>query len=189
MARITKGLSANEAAVVTGVPLRQVHRIVDAGLLDGAVENRAGMRIILGRGLVGLKLAHDTADLLTPEGRRRLIGHLLQMPDAKTVEENALIMDMRATEAVVRRGLNELEKAKRMVLVDKDVLGGAPCFKGTRIPVHDIAAMIGNGDEKPAIQKAYPQLTAGQIDLASVYAEAYPRRGRPPRKPFWQGKN
>ena len=29
-------LSASEAACVTGVPLKQVHRIIDAGLLAGA---------------------------------------------------------------------------------------------------------------------------------------------------------
>jgi hypothetical protein len=28
-------MTANEAASVTGVPLRQVHRIIDAGLLGG----------------------------------------------------------------------------------------------------------------------------------------------------------
>jgi hypothetical protein len=33
-------MTANEAASVTGVPLRQVHRIIDAGLLGGAVKRR-----------------------------------------------------------------------------------------------------------------------------------------------------
>jgi hypothetical protein len=31
-------MTANEAASVTGVPLRQVHRIIDAGLLGGSRE-------------------------------------------------------------------------------------------------------------------------------------------------------
>jgi len=89
-------------------------------------------------------------------------------------------------EAAVRRGLTTLEKAKKMVAVDQDVLGGTPCFKGTRIPVHDIAEMVAGGDQKTVILKAYPQLTAEQVDLAVVYAEAYPRRGRPRRKPAWR---
>jgi uncharacterized protein (DUF433 family) len=181
-----QALSANEAASVTGVPLKQVHRIVDAGLLEGAVESRAGTRVIVGRGLLGLKLAHDTADLLTPDGRRRLVKRLLQQPEAKTVEENAVTVDVRPMETAIRRGLNVLEKAKKMVVIDKDVLAGTPCFKGTRIPVHDIAAMIANGDQKSAILKAYPQLTTGQIDLAVLYGEAYPRRGRPRHKPLWR---
>jgi len=187
MALMEKALSANEAASVTGVPLKQVHRIVDAGLLEGAVESRAGTRVIVGgRGLVGLKLAHETADLLTPEGRRRLVKRLLQRPQARKVEENALTVNVRPIESAIRHGLNALEKAKKMVAIDNDVLGGTPCFKSTRIPVHDIAAMIANGDEKSSVLKAYPQLTPERIDLAVLYAEAYPRRGRPRRKPLWR---
>jgi uncharacterized protein (DUF433 family) len=180
-------LSANEAASVTGVPLKQVHRIVDAGLLKGAVENRAGTRVIVGRrGLVGLKLAYQTADLLTPQGRRRLVKQLLDHPRARKVAESALAVDMRPLESTIRRKLNSLQRAKKMVSVDGDVLSGTPCFKGTRIPVHDIAAMIANGDEKSAVLKAYPRLTPELIDLAILYTEAYPRRGRPRRKPPWQ---
>ena len=37
-------MTANEAASVTGVPLRQVHRIIDAGLLQGAVKRRRNAR-------------------------------------------------------------------------------------------------------------------------------------------------
>ncbi|MGA8613442.1 MAG: DUF433 domain-containing protein [Xanthobacteraceae bacterium] len=179
-------LSANEAASVTGVPLKHVHRIVDAGLLGAAVKSRAGMRVIVRRGLIGLKLAYETADLLTPRGRRLVIKDLLQRPEANSVEANAVKLDVRLIKTAIRRGLNTLGKAKKMVTIEKDVLGGAPCFKGTRIPVHDIAAMIANGDQKSAILKAYPQLTARQLDLAVIYAEAYPRRGRPRRNPFWR---
>lgn len=186
MVQKNEALSANEAASVTGVPLKQVHRIVDAGLLQGAVENRSGTRIILGRGLVGLKFAHDTAGLLSPEGRRRLVRRLLERPRAKTVQEDAVTVDVREMEAAVRRGLTTLEKAKRMVAIDKDILGGTPCFKGTRIPVHDIAEMVAGGDAKAVILNAYPQITPEQVDLAVVYAGAYPRRGRPRRKPAWR---
>jgi uncharacterized protein (DUF433 family) len=114
------------------------------------------------------------------------VNRLLQEPQAKKVEENALTVDVRPLESAIRHGLNALEKAKRMVAIDKDVLSGTPCFRGTRIPVHDIAAMIANGDRKSAVLKAYPRLTLDQIDLAVLYAEAYPRRGRPRRKLLWR---
>ena len=35
-------LTANEAACVTRVPLKQVHRIIDTGLLGDAAEIRKG---------------------------------------------------------------------------------------------------------------------------------------------------
>jgi uncharacterized protein (DUF433 family) len=181
-------LSANEAACVTGVPLKQVHRIIDAGLLGDAVESRKGARVILSKALVGLKFAYESTEMLTLEGRRRLVRHLLDDPEAKTVREDAVSVDVRAIMNDVQRGLTTLEKAKKMIGIDKDVLAGAPCFKGTRIPVHDIAEMVAHGDDIHAILAGYPALTEGQIDASSVYAEAYPRRGRPRQEPAWRKK-
>jgi uncharacterized protein (DUF433 family) len=63
-----------------------------------------------------------------------------------------------------------------------DVLSGTPVFKGTRIPVHDIADMLANGDRPAAIMKAFPQLDGDKIRLAAIYALAYPPRGRPRTK-------
>ena len=75
-------LSANEAACVTGDPLKQVHRIVDIGLLGSAAKKREGSRAVLRDGLVCIRLARGTTDLLTLDGRRRLVRYLLDNPDA-----------------------------------------------------------------------------------------------------------
>lgn len=179
-------LSANEAACVTGVPLKQVHRIIDAGLLGDSVKSRKGARVIVKHALVGLKLAHETTEILTLEGRRRLVGHVLDDPEAKTVREDAVSVDVRPMKNDVKRGITSLEKAKKMIVSDKDILGGAPCFKGTRIAVHDIAEMLANGDQVAAILAAYPTLTEGQVTAAAIYANAYPRRGRPRQQPDWR---
>ncbi len=186
MARLDQALTANEAGVVTGVPLTQVHRIIDAGLLKGRVETRKGNRVIVGSGLIGLKLAYVTAEILTLEARRRVIGSVLREPRTRLVLDQAVTVEVRPIEAEVEQGLGTLERARAMVTIDKDVLGGTPCIAGTRVPVHDIADMLANGDSKAAILKASPQLTADQIELAAVYAAAYPRRGRPRRKPAWR---
>ena len=70
-------LSANEAACVTRVPLKQVHRIIDAGLLDSAASGGRRSRSVQRDALLGLKLAYETTDLLTLDGRRRLVRYLL----------------------------------------------------------------------------------------------------------------
>ena len=75
-----------------------------------------------------------------------------------------------------------------MVSCDEAVLSGTPCIRGTRIPVHDIAEMLANGDSVDAIREAFPQLSEAQIELAAFYGRAYPRRCRPRRKPFWRGR-
>ena len=132
--------SVNEAACVTGVPVKQVHRIIDAGLLNGAA--RQGGRVRLHRvGLVGLRLAHETADLLTREGRRLLLRSLLDCPNARTARMGGIAVDLRPIKRKVGNGLAKLARARAMVRCDDAVLSGTPCIRGTRIPVHDIADM------------------------------------------------
>lgn len=178
--------SANEAACVTGVPLKRVHRIIDAGLLGGSVRRDKGARVISRHALIGLKLAHETTRILTLEGRRRLVRHVLDDPGSTTVRESTVSVDVRPMRDEVQRGMASLERARQMIVRDEGVLGGAPCFEGTRIAVHDIAEMLANGDRIPAIVAAYPALTERQVTAAAVYAEAYPRRGRRRRRPEWR---
>ena len=182
-------LSANEAACVTGVPLKQVHRIIDAGLLAAAASGAKRSRTLHHEGLVGLKLAHETTDLLTLDGRRRLVRYLLDHPHAATARERGVSVDVRTMKGEVRTGLSMLARARDVVECDKAVLSGTPCIKGTRIPVHDIADMLANGDSAGAIREAFPRLSQAQIELAAFYARAYPRRGRPRRKPFRRARH
>ena len=181
-----RAMSATEAACVTGVPLKQVHRIIDEGLLEDAASGGRRSRTIRPEGLTALKFAHETMDLLTLEGRRRLVRYLLDHPDARTARERNLSVDMRLMKNEIRRGLARLEHAREAVACDPAVLSGTPCIEGTRIPVHDIADMLANGDSAEAIAEAFPQLSHTQIELAACYARAYPRRGRPRRKPWWR---
>jgi uncharacterized protein (DUF433 family) len=176
-------MTANEAASVTGVPLRQVHRIIDAGLLGAAVKRDNKARLLAPKGLVGLKLAHDTADVLTLQGRRTVVATSIRSPRQSMIRADMIVVDARPAAKTVRSGLSLLAKARSMVSATPEVLGGTPVFKGTRIPVHDIADMLANGDRPAAIVKAYPQLDAERVRLASIYAQAYPARGRPRTKP------
>jgi uncharacterized protein (DUF433 family) len=172
-------MTANEAASVTGVPLRQVHRIIDAGLLGAAVKRDRNARLLARQALVGLKLAHETVDVLTPASRREVVAALMRHPRQVVVRADMIAVDTKPTAKAVRAGLDLLIRARRLVTSVPDVLAGAPVFKGTRIPVHDIADMLANGDAPARIVRAYPQLDAEKVRLAAIYALAYPRRGRP----------
>lgn len=181
-----QALTANEASAASRVPLKQVHRIIDAGLLEGAVETRQRTRLIDGPGLVALKLAYVTADVLTPAARRRAALSVLKEPSRSVIREQSVTVEVDEIEAELREGLQDLAEAKVMVAADPEIMGGVPCFTGTRIPVHGIADMVANGDTPAAIVEAYPTLDEHRIRLAGVYAAAYPRRGRPRRAPGWQ---
>jgi uncharacterized protein (DUF433 family) len=175
-------MTANEAASVTGVPLRQVHRIIDAGLLGAAVKYRDKARLVAPKALVGLKLAHETADLLTLRSRRAVVATSIRRPGQSMIRTDLVVIDARAAARAVRAGLGQLSKARSIVSSTPDVLGGTPVFKGTRIPVHDIADMLANGDKRAAILRAYPLLDEEKMRLAVIYAMAYPPRGRPRAK-------
>ncbi|MCE2481954.1 MAG: DUF433 domain-containing protein [Alphaproteobacteria bacterium] len=180
--------SAAEAACVTGVPPKQVHRIIDAGLLDKAEQAGKRARAVHREGLVGLKLAHETANLLTLDGRRQLVRFLLDHPDARTARARHVSVDVRPMRSDVRKGLSLLARARDAVSRDGAVLSGVPCIRGTRIPAHDIADMLANGDSARSIREAFPQISEAQIELVAFYARAYPRRGRPRREPYWRGR-
>lgn len=181
-------MTANEAASVTGVPLRQVHRIIDAGLLGGAVKRRRHARLLARKALIGLRLAHDTANVLTPASRRAVVATLIRRPQQSMIRAAAVVVDARPAAKTVRSGLDQLTKARAIVSCAPDVLGGTPVFKRTRISVHDIADMLTNGDNPAAIVRAYPQLDRDRLRLAAVYALAYPRRGRPRTKQAWRSQ-
>ena len=110
------------------------------------------------------------------------VDELIKLAYAK-VSVNDHAMRRRA-----RRGLTTLENAKKMIVIDPNVLAGTPCFKGTRLPIHDIAGMVANGDKISTILAAYPTLTEEQVDAAIVYAQAYPRGSRLRSMPDWQKK-
>ena len=183
---ILRTLSANEAACVTGVPLRQVHRIIDAGVLGSAAARREGSRAVHCDGLVSLKLAHETTSIFTLDGRRRLVRYLLGHPESETARVRDVSVDVRSMKDEVQKGLSRLARAREAIVADDAVLSGTPCIKGTRIPAHDVAEMLDNGDDAGALRAAWPVPTEEQIEAAVLYASAYPRRGRPRNAPFWR---
>jgi uncharacterized protein (DUF433 family) len=71
-----------------------------------------------------------------------------------------------------------------LAVSDPEIFGGAPVFRGTRVPVHLIATLVERGSTEAEILEAYPRLTCEMIRLASAYAQAYPLRGRPRKQPW-----
>jgi uncharacterized protein (DUF433 family) len=74
--------------------------------------------------------------------------------------------------------MERLATAREMVVSDPDVLADAPVVRGTRAPVHDVNASLVAGLPAERILAAYPSLDADKIELAAIYAEANPARGR-----------
>ena len=56
------------------------------------------------------------------------------------------------------------------VSIDPKVCHGQACIKGTRIPVHQIVAMLANGDTMEDLLKQYPSLKREDVFAALDYA-------------------
>jgi uncharacterized protein (DUF433 family) len=54
-----------------------------------------------------------------------------------------------------------------------NVLGGKPCIKGTRISVEFILELAASGASRDEILRAYPHLTAEDVEEALQYASHF----------------
>lgn len=80
----------------------------------------------------------------------------------------------------------DLVRARELIVGDREIMGGVPVFRGTRLPAHTIAELIARGATPAELIESYPRLTPEMIRLAPVYAAAFPvrvrrRRNRPRR--------
>jgi uncharacterized protein (DUF433 family) len=95
------------------------------------------------------------------------------------IRQDFLAIDLGPFLRSTRQRLARLSAARAFVVEDPDNLGGTPVIKGTRIPVYDVASSVTAGLPAERILAAYPGLTEEAVELAALYAEANPQRGRP----------
>jgi uncharacterized protein (DUF433 family) len=93
-------------------------------------------------------------------------------------------VDLQEPRRDLAASLRALRRARSLVVTDAEVLGGDPVFRGTRVPVHVVAAMVEQGSTEADVLNAYPRITAEMVRLALAYAQAYPVRGRPRSQPW-----
>ena len=55
------------------------------------------------------------------------------------------------------------------VSIDSAVMAGAPCIRGTRIPVATIVGMLAEGVDRDEVLQDYPQLSAADVTAALRY--------------------
>jgi len=178
-----------EAGAVSGLKLKAVHNAIDKRIVEPVANtrvspvgkvSRVAPRFLTGEDLVRLRVWRGVGDTLSAERRQRLFVAIAAQPTAKTVKaDELLIVDVGEARKQVDRGVRDLEAAEAVVAKDKATLGGEPVFKGTRIPVYGIAAMLDAGATAEELLSGYPKLTERLLDLARIWAAAHPRRGRP----------
>ncbi len=184
---VSRLFTPTEAAVLTGLSLKAVHNAIDKRIVMAVAGKQAGQatRLLDRHGLMSLALERRLADRLAPELRRTVFEALARAQGSTvTVEEGLLTIDLREPRRALAAALRALRQARVLVVSDPEVMGGDPVFRGTRIAVHMIAALLEQGMSEPDLLESYPRLTAEMVRLAPTYAAAYPLRGRPKAQPW-----
>lgn len=182
-----------EAAALTNLPIRTVRRLMDRRLIRPRrlQTGRSVQRLLSWEQLVYLRLEAEGLGLL-PVAERRKIAKQIEADagvDVVSVSEgSALLIQVKTVRKELDERLKQLERAARVIVEDPEIMRGTPVYRSTRIPVELIAEMLKRGASVDEILKGYPALDREKIELAPLYVQAFPRRGRPAARPWAKGK-
>jgi uncharacterized protein (DUF433 family) len=187
-----EGFTPAQAAAITGLPLAAVHKAIDSRLIRPRSARSGGSirRLLTKEQLIYLQLEAEGLRLL-PVGTRREIAESIQhSPNIDVMaigNGKVLLVECKGARRKVEGQLKQLARMAEMVASDPEIMRGTPVFKGTRIPVSLVADMLAQGATAEEILEGYPTLSKDKIAIAPLYMRAFPRRGRPSRRP-WQGR-
>lgn len=180
-------LTTTEAAIAAGVSVPQINRMIDEKILPEDLYDTTPIRTFRTDACLLIAFYFETANWLTANARLETIRNARtrcstwnEWKDC-TVGDHNLTIRFSDLWKVVDGRLRRLSQARQMVVEDPEILSGTPVIRGTRVPVHDVAAQLDAGVPMERILRSYPNLSASQVELASIYAKAAPQRGRPRR--------
>jgi uncharacterized protein (DUF433 family) len=180
---MNESLTPSEAAVIAGVSVRDVHRMIDEHILPEALYTATQTRSFKSQACALISFYFRAANRLTSEERQRTITRASEStPEPHTIQDEFLTIDLTPFHKEVEERLKRLQAAQDIVVMDPEILSGTPVIRGTRVPVYDVAASVASGIPVERILSSYPRLNRKQVELAALYVEANPQRGRPRQK-------
>ena len=207
----------SEAAFIADVSDREMNRAVDEHILpEPLIRSGNGRRFArLGAALASFYFTSE--DVYAATLRRKVVEEVTAMLRVRRDMESILALhseflkdiDWRINVRSVSIGvvsvdigsfvlkavnrMKTIERAEKLVTSDPEILGGAPVFAGTRVPVDTVMASLKKGIDRKRILRAYPFLTDEHLEAARIYSGVHPRRGRPTKTstapPSWKIKS
>jgi uncharacterized protein (DUF433 family) len=184
-----KSFTPAEASAIVKLPLKAVHKAIDGRVIRTHKVRHGNQvqRLLSFEQLVYLRLEAEGLRILPMKSRRevaRATESDVGIDVIAVAGSSVLFIQAKDARDDVERELKRLRRVEEMVVCDPEIMGGAPVFRGTRIPVDLVAAMRSQGASVEEILEGYPALNPEQVELASLYVSAFPRRGRPVRRPW-----
>ena|SRR5947209_6985975 len=176
-----------QAAVATGLSLKAVQKAIDLRAVPTQVlkSGKSRSRYLSNTALLCLHLEASGLHELPLSIRKATFERVSRFPQARQIKINdVVVVNLSHARKSLALRLKELKKAEQIVVSDPGIMGGTPVFRGTRVPVETITEMLDAGVSVQEILDGYPSLNAEKLKLASIYAQAHPRRGRPRVQPW-----
>ena len=178
-----------QASVLANLPLPAVHKLIERRLIRPR-RIRAGrsiQRMLNLQQVLYLRLEAEGVRLLPVSARRAIAKQIESSPGKDIVVPgggSALVIQVKSVRQELDADLKKLERAAEMAVCDPEVMHGTPVYRGTRIPVELVADMVRQGAKIDEILEGYPALDREKVELAPLYLQAFPRRGRPANRPW-----
>src|ERR1700677_550293 len=183
-----------QASAVTNLPLPAVHKLIERRLIrPRRLRTGRSIQRMLSRGQVlYLRLEAEGVPLLPLASRRAIAKKIESSPEVDAVvltEGSAVVIQVKSVRLDLDLDLRKLERAEGMIVSAPDTMRGTPVYRGTRIPVELIADMLTHGARPEEILEGYPALDREKVELAPLYVQAFPRRGRPASRSWARQKS
>lgn len=186
-----------EAAVLAETPTRAIEKAIEEGIIDvhRAVAPKAGKRsrrLLSAEGVYFVAFLKRCDVEFSKAHKRRLWDCFKTTPPNRLLTARWHVsagFDIRPGELlgpVCERVKRYARARHRWIESNREIKGGTPVIKGTRMSVYSVTGRIEHGDTIDDILEDYPHLDREAVDAALAYARANPLVGRPGGRPWRQ---
>lgn len=182
-----KLFTRREAAVLAGVPLKTVDKAIEEKAIKVRRLKKAGTLLdaddvmalaVIGR--AGLPLKSQTKRKI-----RRWLHEAQPYGSGKAPElslSDVVVIRLDPEfGALVDQMMRYREDRARFIESNPEIRQGEPVIAGTRLPVRAVAERVKGGDTIDDLIEDYPYIPRKAFQVALIYAQSHPRRGRPAR--------
>jgi uncharacterized protein (DUF433 family) len=177
-------LTLGEAAILAGLEEKAARHLVN-DVLGQSVRSLGARDVVffvLRKETIAFADAVDFQKALYDrlhEPLLRLAGSAEMSLQLPMTAHSRLVIDVRPAVKETLERIRAFREGARRVERREDVKGGALVFKGTRIPVAHVGALLKRGVPAAELREDFPQLTDDDYRFARMMVEMNPPRGRP----------
>ena len=182
-----------QASAVANLPLPAVHKLIERRLIRPRRlrTGRSIQRMLSREQVLYMRLEAEGVRLLPIAARRAIAKKIESSPEIDSVflmEGTAVVIQVKSVRLELDHEIARLRRVESLIVSDPEIMRGTPVYRGTRIPVELIASMLSQGASAEEILAGYPALDKEKVELAPLYVQAFPRRGRPSARPWAKRK-